>query len=83
MSLCCLKTLKFKDFFYCSLCSPYSLIEKLVPCRSCISNLKPVALGQQSLVSSKETVVRGQGDGDPRQGVELSSVVTLEGISHP
>lgn len=42
-----------------------------------------MALGQQSLVSSKETVVRGQGDGDPRQGVELSSVVTLEGISHP
>ena len=50
MNLCCLKTLKFKDTFYCSLCSPYSLFKKLVPCRSCNSNLKPVALGQQSLL---------------------------------
>ena len=174
MNLCCLKTLKFKDAFYCSLCSPYSLFKKLVPCRSCNSNLKPVALGQQSLlllsrfgrvwlcathrrqpprlpclwdspgkstgvgchcllqcmkvksesevaqscltlsdtmdcslpgsfihgifrarvlewgaiafsalISSKETVVRGWGDGDPCSGVELSSVVTSGGASHP
>lgn len=31
----------------------------------CNPNLKSVALGQQSLGSSKETVVRGWGDGDP------------------